>query len=431
MLSYKRSSALFQAAQQVLPGGVNSPVRAFNSVGGSPVFVERAQGAYLYDADGNKLIDYIASWGPLLFGHAYAPVIEAVTERAKKGTSFGMPTEVETQIAEKALSMVPHMEKIRFVNSGTEACMSAIRLARGYTKREKIIKFAGCYHGHSDSFLIAAGSGATTFGVPNSPGVTQGTAKDTLLATYNDLDSVKALFAAHPQQIAAIIVEPIAGNMGCVLPTKGFLEGLRTLCDEQGALLILDEVMTGFRVAKGGAQEALNIKADLVTFGKVIGGGLPVAAFAARAEIMDHLAPTGAVYQAGTLSGNPLAMSAGLAMLTEIENRSEVFESLDKKTAYLHAGFEKVFAQAAIPVQINRFGSMCSVFFSEAPVTDFASAQRADHGRFKKYFHALLSRGIYLPPSGYESYFLNDALSYTDLDATIAALQEAVEKGEI
>ena len=431
MLSYQRSSALFRAAQQVLPGGVNSPVRAFNSVGGSPVFVERAQGAYLYDADGNKLIDYIASWGPLLFGHAYAPVIEAVTERAKKGTSFGMPTEIETLIAEKALSMVPHVEKIRFVNSGTEACMSAIRLARGYTKREKIIKFAGCYHGHSDSFLIAAGSGATTFGVPNSPGVTQGTAKDTLLATYNDLESVKSLFAAHPQQIAAIIVEPIAGNMGCVLPKEGFLEGLRSLCDEQGALLILDEVMTGFRLAKGGAQEALGIRADLVTFGKVIGGGLPVAAFAARAEIMDHLAPTGAVYQAGTLSGNPLAMSAGLAMLTEIEKQPEVFERLAKKTAYLHAGFEKVFQEAGIPVQINRFGSMCSVFFTQEPVTDFGSAQRADHGRFKKYFHALLSRGIYLPPSGYESYFLNDALSYADLDTTIAALKEAVEKGEI
>ena len=431
MLSYQRSSALFRAAQQVLPGGVNSPVRAFNSVGGSPVFVERAQGAYLYDADGNKLIDYIASWGPLLFGHAYAPVIEAVTERAKKGTSFGMPTEIETLIAEKALSMVPHVEKIRFVNSGTEACMSAIRLARGYTKREKIIKFAGCYHGHSDSFLIAAGSGATTFGVPNSPGVTQGTAKDTLLATYNDLESVKSLFAAHPQQIAAIIVEPIAGNMGCVLPKEGFLEGLRSLCDEQGALLILDEVMTGFRLAKGGAQEALDIRADLVTFGKVIGGGLPVAAFAARAEIMDHLAPTGAVYQAGTLSGNPLAMSAGLAMLTEIEKQPEVFDRLAKKTAYLHEGFEKVFQEAGIPVQINRFGSMCSVFFTQEPVTDFGSAQRADHGRFKKYFHALLSRGIYLPPSGYESYFLNDALSYADLDTTIAALKEAVEKGEI
>ena len=431
MLSYKRSSALFQAAQQVLPGGVNSPVRAFNSVGGNPIFVEYAKGAYLYDADGNKLIDYIASWGPLLFGHAYAPVIEAVTERAKKGTSFGMPTEIETLIAEKALSMVPHVEKIRFVNSGTEACMSAVRLARGYTQREKIIKFAGCYHGHSDSFLIAAGSGATTFGVPNSPGVTQGTAKDTLLATYNDIDSVKALFAAHPKQIAAIIVEPIAGNMGCVLPEKGFLEALRALCDEQGTLLILDEVMTGFRLAKGGAQEALNIKADLVTFGKVIGGGLPVAAFAARAEIMDHLAPTGAVYQAGTLSGNPLAMSAGLAMLTEIEKHPEVFESLAKKTAYLHAGLEKVFAEADIPVQINRFGSMCSVFFTQEPVTNFISAQRADHGRFKKYFHALLSRGIYLPPSGYESYFLNDALSYADLDMTIAALKDAVEKGEI
>ena len=327
--------------------------------------------------------------------------------------------------------MVPHVEKIRFVNSGTEACMSAIRLARGYTQREKIIKFAGCYHGHSDSFLIAAGSGATTFGVPNSPGVTQGTAKDTLLATYNDIDSVKQLFAAHPKQIAALIIEPIAGNMGCVLPKEGFLEALRALCDQEDTLLILDEVMTGFRLAKGGAQEALHIKADIVTFGKVIGGGLPVAAFAARNEIMDHLAPLGAVYQAGTLSGNPLAMSAGLAMLTEIEKRSEVFESLGKKTAYLHEGLDRVLTQAGIPHQINRFGSMCSVFFTEEPVTDFASAQRADHQRFKKYFHAMLSRGIYLPPSGYESYFLNDALSYADLDTTIQALADALEKGEI
>lgn len=431
MLIYKRSSELFQAAQQVLPGGVNSPVRAFNSVGGTPVFVERAEGAYLYDVDGNKLIDYIASWGPLLFGHAYPPVIKSVTERTKKGTSFGMPTEVETQIAEKALSMVPNVDKIRFVNSGTEACMSAIRLARGYTKRDKIIKFAGCYHGHSDSFLIAAGSGATTFGVPNSPGVTQGTAKDTLLAQYNNLNSVKELFVAHPKQIAAIIVEPIAGNMGCVLPQKGFLEALRSLCDEQGTLLILDEVMTGFRLAKGGAQEVLGIRADMVTFGKVIGGGLPVAAFAARTEIMDHLAPQGAVYQAGTLSGNPLAMSAGLAMLTEIENHPEVFESLDKKTAYLQEGIRKVLTEGGIPCQVNRFGSMCSVFFSEEPVTDFSSAQKADHNRFKRYFHAMLSRGIYLPPSGYESYFLNDALSYSDLDITVNALKEAVEKGEI
>lgn len=431
MLQYKRSSELFKQAQQVLPGGVNSPVRAFNAVGGTPIFVEKAQGAYLYDADGNKLIDYIASWGPLLFGHAYAPVIEAVTERAKKGTSFGMPTEVETLIAQKALSMVPNVDKIRFVNSGTEACMSAIRLARGYTKRDKIIKFSGCYHGHSDSFLIAAGSGATTFGVPNSPGVTQGTAKDTLLANYNDIDSVKELFAAYPGQIAALIIEPIAGNMGCVLPKEGFLEALRNLCTEQGALFIMDEVMTGFRLAKGGAQEALHIQADIVTFGKVIGGGLPVAAFAARTEIMDHLAPVGAVYQAGTLSGNPLAMSAGLAMLEQIENQPEVFESLDKKTAYLQEGIQKLLTQAGIPHQVNRFGSMCSVFFTEEPVTDFASAQRADHLRFKKYFHAMLSRGIYLPPSGYESYFLNDALSYADLDTTLEALKEALASGEI
>lgn len=431
MLQYKRSSELFKQAQEVLPGGVNSPVRAFNAVGGTPIFVEKAQGAYLYDADGNKLIDYIASWGPLLFGHAYAPVIEAVTERAKKGTSFGMPTEVETLIAQKALSMVPNVDKIRFVNSGTEACMSAIRLARGYTKRDKIIKFSGCYHGHSDSFLIAAGSGATTFGVPNSPGVTQGTAKDTLLANYNDIDSVKELFVAYPGQIAALIIEPIAGNMGCVLPKEGFLEALRALCTEHGALFIMDEVMTGFRLAKGGAQEALHIQADIVTFGKVIGGGLPVAAFAARTEIMDYLAPVGAVYQAGTLSGNPLAMSAGLAMLEQIENQSEVFESLDKKTAYLQEGIQKLLTQAGIPHQVNRFGSMCSVFFTEEPVTDFASAQRADHLRFKKYFHAMLSRGIYLPPSGYESYFLNDALSYADLDTTLEALREALASGEI
>jgi len=431
MLQYKRSSELFKQAQEVLPGGVNSPVRAFNAVGGTPIFVEKAQGAYLYDADGNKLIDYIASWGPLLFGHAYAPVIEAVTERAKKGTSFGMPTEVETLIAQKALSMVPNVDKIRFVNSGTEACMSAIRLARGYTKRDKIIKFSGCYHGHSDSFLIAAGSGATTFGVPNSPGVTQGTAKDTLLANYNDIDSVKELFVAYSGQIAALIIEPIAGNMGCVLPKEGFLEALRALCTEHGALFIMDEVMTGFRLAKGGAQEALHIQADIVTFGKVIGGGLPVAAFAARTEIMDHLAPVGAVYQAGTLSGNPLAMSAGLAMLEQIENQPEVFESLDKKTAYLQEGIQKLLTQAGIPHQVNRFGSMCSVFFTEEPVTDFASAQRADHLRFKKYFHAMLSRGIYLPPSGYESYFLNDALSYADLDTTLEALREALASGEI
>ena len=318
-MQYQRSSTLFEAAQEVIPGGVNSPVRAFKAVGGTPIFVEKAAGAYLYDVDGNRLIDYIASWGPMILGHVYEPVIKALTETAKKGTSFGMPTALETEIAKLTIDMIPNMDKIRFVNSGTEACMSAVRLARGYTSRAKIIKFAGCYHGHSDSFLIQAGSGAVTFGTPNSPGVTQGTAKDTLLAPYNNLDRVKAIFEEHPEGIAAIIIEPVAGNMGCIPPQDGFLEGLRALCDQYGALLIFDEVMTGFRLAAGGAQERLNVSADIATYGKVIGGGLPVGAFAASNEIMNHLAPDGPVYQAGTLSGNPLAMAAGLAMLNALK----------------------------------------------------------------------------------------------------------------
>ena len=322
---YQRSSELFVEAAKVIPGGVNSPVRAFKAVGGTPIFVKEAKGAYLYDEDGNRLIDYINSWGPMLLGHAYEPVVTAVIEKAKKGTSFGMPTALETEIAALAVSMVPNIDKIRFVNSGTEACMSAIRLARGYTKRDKIVKFSGCYHGHSDSFLIAAGSGLSTFGVPNSPGVTEGTAKDTLLARYNDLENVKELFSANKNEISAIIIEPVAGNMGCVPPKEGFLEGLRALCDENGALLIFDEVMTGFRLAKGGVQELFNIKADIVCFGKVIGGGLPVGAFAAREEIMNYLAPLGPVYQAGTLSGNPLAMAAGLAMLKALKEDNSIF----------------------------------------------------------------------------------------------------------
>ena len=419
---YKRSSELFAAAQQVLPGGVNSPVRAFNAVGGNPIFIKEASGAYLTDEDNRKYIDYIASWGPLILGHAYPPVIEAITERAKKGTSFGIPTKVEVQIAELAVSMVPNIDKIRFVNSGTEACMSAIRLARGYTGREKIIKFVGCYHGHSDAFLIEAGSGGATFGTPNSPGVTQGTAKDTLLANYNDLSSVKALFEANPQQIACVIIEPVAGNMGCVPPAEGFLEGLRQLCTDNGALLIFDEVMTGFRLAKGGAQEVFGIKADIVTFGKVIGGGLPVGAFAGSKEVMSYLAPEGPVYQAGTLSGNPLAMSAGLAMLTALNEQPEVFESLAKKTAYLHEGFHTVLEKSGIPHQINSFGSMFTLFFTEEPVTDFASSAKSDTARFRKYFHGMLREGIYLPPSAFESYFLNDAITYEDLDKTIKAL---------
>ena len=423
-MRYQRSSALFTEAKKYIPGGVNSPVRAFKAVGGEPIFIKHAKGAYLTDEDDNEYIDYIASWGPLLFGHAYEPVLNAVIEKAKKGTSFGIPTEIETKLAQLAVKMVPNIDKIRFVNSGTEACMSAVRLARGYTGRDKIIKFAGCYHGHSDSFLIQAGSGAVTFGSPNSPGVTQGTAKDTLLANYNDLAGVKQLVAANKGEIAAIILEPVAGNMGCIIPKDDFIHGLRELCTQEGILLLFDEVMTGFRLAAGGAQEALGIDADIVMFGKVIGGGLPVGAFAARAEIMAHLAPEGPVYQAGTLSGNPLAMSAGLAMLTEIDEKPEVFTSLAAKTEYLHKGIESVLTKRGITHQINRFGSMISVHFCDQPVTDFASSALGNNDRFKAYFHGLLDQGVYLPPSAFESYFLNDAISYQDLDKTI----EAVEK---
>jgi len=421
---YQRSSALFAEAKKYIPGGVNSPVRAFKAVGGDPIFVKKAKGAYLYDEDGNKLIDYIASWGPLILGHAHEPVINAVVEKAKNGTSFGMPTEIETELAKLAISMVPNMDKIRFVNSGTEACMSAVRLARGFTGREKIIKFAGCYHGHSDSFLIQAGSGAVTFGSPNSPGVTQGTAKDTLLAVYNDLSSVKELVKANKGELAAIIIEPIAGNMGCIIPTDEFIQGLREICTQEGILMIFDEVMTGFRLAKGGAQEVLGIKADIVTYGKVIGGGLPVGAFAARTEIMDYLAPDGPVYQAGTLSGNPLAMSAGLAMLTELNNNPGVFKSLADKTEYLHKGIAEALKEKNVDHQINRYGSMISVHFTNEPVVDFTSSAKGNNETFKKYFHGMLNKGIYLPPSAFESYFLNDALSYEDLDATINALKE-------
>ena len=423
-MQYQRSSALFVEAEKVIPGGVNSPVRAFKSVGGTPVFVDRAKGAYLYDVDGNRLIDYINSWGPMILGHAYAPVIEAITERAKKGTSFGMPTELETIIAKLAVSMVPNIDKIRFVSSGTEACMSAIRLARGFTNRDKFIKFAGCYHGHSDSFLIQAGSGAITFGSPNSPGVTPGTAKDTLLANYNDLDSVSTLFEANPNQIAALIVEPVAGNMGCIPPADGFLQGLRSLCTKHGAVLIFDEVMTGFRLAKGGVQELYNVNADIVCFGKVIGGGLPVGAFAARNEIMNFLAPLGPVYQAGTLSGNPLAMEAGLTMLEALQKDDQVFVRLEQKTAYLEDGMRNVLLKNNIDFTINRVGSMISVHFDKNAVTDFKTAKNGDNPTFKKFFHGLLNEGIYIAPSAYESWFITDALTYEDLDFTINAIDK-------
>ena len=421
---YQRSSQLFAEAEKVIPGGVNSPVRAFKGVGGTPIFAKSAKGAYLYDEDDNRLIDYINSWGPMILGHAFQPVVDAIIEKAKKGTSFGMPTELETKIAELAVSMVPNIDKIRFVNSGTEACMSAIRLARGFTKRDKIIKFAGCYHGHSDSFLIQAGSGASTFGTPNSPGVTQGTAKDTLLASYNDLENVKALFDANKNEIAAIIIEPVAGNMGCVPPKEGFLQSLRQLCDVNNTLLIFDEVMTGFRLAKGGVQELYNVKADIVCFGKVIGGGLPVGAFAARNEIMNYLSPLGPVYQAGTLSGNPLAMAAGFAMLETLNNNSDIFKRLEEKTAYLHKGIEKVLTANNIVFTINRVGSMISVHFDANPVVDFQTSKNGDNETFKKFFHGLLNEGIYIAPSAYETWFITDALTYEDLDFTIRAIDK-------
>ncbi len=423
-MKYERSSQLFAQAQKVIPGGVNSPVRAFKSVGGTPIFIESAKGAYLYDADGNSYIDFIASWGPLILGHAYEPVIRAVVEKAEKGTSFGTPTEIETNLASLAVKMVPNIEKIRFVNSGTEACMSAVRLARGYTGKDKIIKFEGCYHGHSDSFLIQAGSGAVTFGSPNSPGVTQGTAQDTLLAVYNNLESVHELVSNNPGEIAAVIIEPVAGNMGCIPPKSEFINGLKALCEQENILLIFDEVMTGFRLGPGGAQEALGIKADIVCFGKVIGGGLPVGAFAASAEIMSHLAPEGPVYQAGTLSGNPLAMAAGLAMLEALDADKEVFQRLSEKTVYLHRGIEKVLVKEEIPHTINRYGSMISVHFTDKEVVNFGSSASGNNDTFKKYFHGMLERGIYLPPSAFESYFLNDAISFEDLDKTIAALED-------
>ncbi|MFD2542209.1 glutamate-1-semialdehyde 2,1-aminomutase [Lacinutrix gracilariae] len=421
-MSYIRSSALFAQAEKVIPGGVNSPVRAFKAVGGTPIFIKEAKGAYLTDEDNNEYIDYINSWGPMILGHAYQPVVDAVVEKTKKGTSFGTPTEIETQIAELAVSMVPNIEMIRFVNSGTEACMSAVRLARGYTGKDKIIKFAGCYHGHSDSFLIQAGSGAVTFGSPNSPGVTQGTAKDTLLAVYNDIDNVKQIIEANKGEIACIIIEPVAGNMGCIPPKNNFLQQLRELCTANDILLIFDEVMTGFRLAKGGAQELFNVKADIVCFGKVIGGGLPVGAFAANNEIMHYLAPIGPVYQAGTLSGNPLAMAAGLAMLQELNKDGAIYNRLAEKTEYLHKGIAEVLNQNNITHTINRVGSMISVHFAEGEVLNFETSAKGNNDTFKKFFHGMLSQGVYIAPSAFETWFITDALTYADLDKTISAV---------
>lgn len=421
---YQRSSALFQEAQKYIPGGVNSPVRAFKSVGGVPIFMKSAKGAYLTDADDRTYIDYINSWGPAIIGHTHPKVLEALKSQAEKGFSFGTPTELETEIAKFITEKVPNIDQIRMVSSGTEACMSAIRLARGFTGREKIIKFEGCYHGHSDSFLIKAGSGAATFGNPNSPGVTQGTAKDTLLAKYNDFQQVEDLFRLNEGQIAAVIIEPVAGNMGCVLPQDDFLKKLRNICNENAALLIFDEVMTGFRLAFGGAQEALGVDADIVTYGKVIGGGLPVGAFAARNEIMDHLAPKGAVYQAGTLSGNPLAMRAGLETLKIISADENFYTRLAKTTETLDFEIGKILNSKGIQHVINRKGSMMSIFFHTSGVSDFDDAMQANHSLFNNFFHQLLASGIYLPPSGYETWFISDAIKDAEIDKTLEAIRK-------
>ncbi len=422
------SIQLFKRAQQSIPGGVNSPVRAFKSVGGTPIFIKKAKGAYLYDVDGNKYIDYIASWGPMILGHAYEPTVKAIQEYAEYSTSYGAPTELEIEMAELIISMVPNVDLIRMVSSGTEACMSALRLARGYTGRNKVIKFEGHYHGHADSFLVKAGSGMATFNIQTVPGVTAGVANDTLTCAFNNLEAVKKLVAGHKGAIAAIITEPVAGNMGCVLPQPGFLEGLRQICDEEGIVLIFDEVMTGFRLGMGGAQEKLGINADLVTYGKVIGAGMPVGAFGGKKEIMQHIAPLGNVYQAGTLSGNPIAMIAGYTLLKELKENSAIYTELEEKTIYLRNGLDAVLKEWGQPYVINQFGSMISVHFSEQPVTDFATAAAANNDRFKLFFHAMLKRGIYLPPSAFESYFLNNALTYQDLDETISAAKNALKE---
>lgn len=422
------SSDLFERARNVIPGGVNSPVRAFQSVGGTPVFIRCAEGAYVEDEDGNRYVDYVGSWGPMLFGHAEPSVVEAVRAAAVDSTSFGAPTRLEIEVAERICDLVPSIESVRMVNSGTEATMSAVRLARGCTGRDKIIKFEGNYHGHADFFLIAAGSGATTFGQPNSPGVTAATARDTLIARYNDLDDVTRLLDAHEGDVACIVIEPVAGNMGCVPPEPGFLEGLRALCDARGVLLIFDEVMTGFRVARGGAQERYGVLPDLTTLGKVIGGGLPVGAYGGRREIMDHLSPTGPVYQAGTLSGNPLAMAAGNAVLKRIQEESDLFDRLEETGRLLEEGTKRTLDELGLDYYTTRVGSMGSLFFTSDRVTDYASARTSDTERYGRYFHAMLRRGIYLAPSQFEAFFFSTEHGMEEVDRTLEAQREALEE---
>lgn len=427
MMNQSRSKSLFERAQKHIPGGVNSPVRAFKSVGGTPIFIKKAKGAYLYDEDGNRYIDYINSWGPMVLGHAYEPVVEAIRERAADSTSFGAPTELEIDMAELIKSMVPNVDLIRMVSSGTEACMSAIRLARGYTGKNKFIKFEGCYHGHADAFLVKAGSGVATLDIQAVPGVSAAVAQDTLTAPYNDLDAVRVLIAQHPNEIAAIIIEPVAGNMGCILPQKGYLEGLRSLCDEHNMVLIFDEVMTGFRLAAGGAQQVYNVQADLVTYGKIIGGGLPVGAFGGRKEIMQHIAPLGSVYQAGTLSGNPIAMIAGYTLLKELKENPGIYVKLEQTTKQLSDGIASALSSKGIDHSVNRIGSMMSVHFGKHEVVNFETAKCCDISLFNHFFHHLLQQGVYLPPSAYESWFISAAITDVEVEATINVMRDFVE----
>jgi len=427
-MNTEKSKILFERAKKILPGGVNSPVRAFKSVGGTPIFIERGEGSKIYDVDGNEYIDYIGSWGPHLFGHNPPFIKEAIKNALERGTSFGTPTELEVEIAELVRELVPSIEMIRFVNSGTEATMSAIRVARGFTKRNKIIKFEGCYHGHADFFLIKAGSGALTFGVPTSLGVTEGNAKDTLVADFNKIESVKKLISENKNEIAAIIIEPIAGNMGVVPAEKSFLEELRQICNEEKIVLIFDEVMTGFRVAKGGAQEIYGIQPDLTTFGKIIGGGLPVGAYGGKAEIMSLVAPAGPVYQAGTLSGNPLAMSAGYSALSYIKNHPEIYQQLEMKSRKLEEGMKKNLKEAGKNFTINRVGSMMTLFFTEREVKYYDDAVSSDTKLFANYFQEMLIQGIYLPPAQFEAFFISTAHSDDDIKKTIEVQREVFRK---
>jgi len=423
-----RSEELYTQAQISIPGGVNSPVRAFNGVGGSPIFFERAEGAYMVDADGKRYIDYVGSWGPMILGHNHPVVLEATLQAAKRGLSFGTPTEVEITMAETIRKIVPSIEKVRMVNSGTEATMTAIRLARGYTGRDKILKFEGNYHGHADSLLVKAGSGALTLGVPNSPGIPEDFAKHTLTATYNDIESVKQIFAEMGDEIACIIVEPVAGNMNCIPPVEGFLEGLRSICDDHGSVLIFDEVMTGFRVAPGGAQDRYKIKPDLTTLGKVIGGGMPVGAFGGKKEVMDYIAPVGPVYQAGTLSGNPVAMAAGLAALQQLSTPG-LYDQLYQRVDTLLDGLQERADRAGVPMTTNRAGSMFGFFFTEEPeVTTYAQATQCNMEHFKTFYHAMLEQGVYLAPSAFEGGFMSAAHSEEDIQNTLDAAEKAFAK---